>query len=75
MLKYKTLDENKLEFIWNLVNEKNNDSELEDAVIELFTTIYENLETEISALHHLVATNTKSLNAEAGFQIKLILNI
>ena len=70
MLKYKTLDENKLEFIWNLVNEKNNDSELEDAVIELFTTIYENLETEISALHHLVATNTKSLNVEAGVSDK-----
>ena len=62
MLKYEKLDKNKLELIWNLVNEID-DSDLEKAVIELFTKIYENLEAEISTLHHLVATNAQSLNA------------
>ena len=62
MLKYEKLDKNKLELIWNLVNEID-DSVLENAVIELFTKIYENLEAEISTLHHLVATNAQSLNA------------
>ena len=65
MLKYKMLGEIKLELIWNLINEKNDDLELENVVIELFTAIYENLVAEITTLHHLVAINTKSVNAEA----------
>ena len=47
LLKYKKLDQNKLELIWNLVNEKNGDLELENAVIELFNIIYEDLDSEI----------------------------